>query len=289
VISAYLYQGPIKKWQEKSNKPINPLSGIDINLIDKIEISNLKLTTKLIKTGDNWKIDGTKDFFVKKEVADEMIATLKDAEKSDLELISTNKEKQAEFMTDSQNGLKIKLFTKDKERSSLIIGKPGPDYMSNYLTKSGENSTYLVKILLANVFSREDWRDDTIFSSDKAKITSIRLQYPNRVILIEKKNDKWEAVKPNKFSIKEDKVNPILDIMANLNSNSWPEQSFKGTDLEKNLIIAEAKGEGIQNILMVGKNNGKGQFFAKKGDNDHIYLITKEQKSLLDKKLSDFK
>ena len=37
-----------------------------------------------------------------------------------------------------------------------------------------------------------------------------------------------------------------------------------------------------KNTLMVGDDNGEGLYFAKRGDSDNIYLISEEQRDVLD-------
>jgi hypothetical protein len=59
--------------------------------------------------------------------------------------------------------------------------------------------------------------------------------------------------------------------------------------LEKNQLIVEALGEGVKNILMVGNDNGKGLFYAKKGDSDIIYLISKSDRDGLNQNQAQLK
>ncbi|MBU4026105.1 DUF4340 domain-containing protein, partial [Patescibacteria group bacterium] len=117
----------------------------------------------------------------------------------------------------------------------------------------------------------------------------------------EKLEYEWEGISPYEFSVDENKIDEILNIMSNLIAAKIPEQTFDGTGLEKNLIIAQATGEGIDNILMVGgalqngstalrdygANAEEELYYAKKGDSDNIYLITKEQRDELDKNIKD--
>ncbi len=96
---------------------------------------------------------------------------------------------------------------------------------------------------------------------------------------------------PYSFEVDEDKISEILNIMSSLNAISIPEQIFDNTGLEKNNIIVEATGEEVNNILMIGdaENEEEIRYYAKRGDSDNIYLITKAQRDALDKQIWDLR
>jgi len=75
--------------------------------------------------------------------------------------------------------------------------------------------------------------------------------------------------------------------MSNLTAEKIPAQDFTGTGLEKNLIIVEAAGKEINNTLMIGSANDDDLYYAKTGDNDNIYLITKNEREKIYKKVAD--
>ena len=122
------------------------------------------------------------------------------------------------------------------------------------------------------------------------------MQYPDREFAIEKvKNgdkEEWQGTLPYKFKVSEEKINKILNIMTSLRATRIPEQKFEGTGLEKHLIIVEASGDDVDSVLMVGDTYKDGEeelYYAKRGDSDNIYLITKEQRDELDKTIRDLR
>ncbi|MCG2695676.1 DUF4340 domain-containing protein [Candidatus Parcubacteria bacterium] len=315
IALAYFYQGPFKDWKSDLGKPDNFLAKIDASQIDKIEIIKNGETAVLIKENDKWKIAGTKDFYVEENLADSLNKALGEAISADVELVSSNKDKKSEFKTNLEQGVGVKLFqNEENEIANFVIGKTGNDF-STYVSESNLDETYKIKINLSGLFSRDSWYDKNIFLSDKEKISKIRFQYPDREFIItktqkhentetletEKLEYEWEGISPYEFSVDENKIDEILNIMSNLIAAKIPEQTFDGTGLEKNLIIAQATGEGIDNILMVGgalqngstalrdygANAEEELYYAKKGDSDNIYLITKEQRDELDKNIKD--
>ena len=337
IAIAYLYQGPIKDWRQSLGKPDNFLAIVDINQINKIEIIKNGETTVLEKMGDpsassgqGWKIGGTKDFYVKQDLADSLKNGLNEAVEADIELASGNKEKKSDFQTDLESGVNVKLSQGDGIVADFVVGKRGVDFTSAYISEPESDNTYIIAADISGVFSHGDWYDKTIFSTDKEKISKIRFQYPNREFTIEAVADKkiaeegaenieitkiWEGVLPYKFSVDKEKIDKILNIMSNLTAVEIPEQIFENTGLEKNLIIAQATGEGIDNTLMIGdvyktaeedeglRNGstasaeagdygaiaGEELYYAKRGYSDNIYLITKEQRDELDKRIRDLR
>ncbi len=282
IALAYLYQGPLKNWQANLGKTKSFLADVKIEQINKIEITSAGKTIGLEKQGNKWKIGGTKDFYADTKQVSLALNNLDQAIKADLELISDKQERKKEFNADS-SGIEVKLFGDSKKVSDFVIGKLANDFSSTYIATSDKPSTYLVKVNLYSAFNQTDWRDLTIFSSTKEKITKIRMQYPDREFTMEKKDNIWQGVLPAGFKINQTKIDKILTIMSDLIATAIPEQTFANTGLDKHLIIIQVSGEGIDNVLMIGQANKDNQYFAKKGDSDNVYLITKEQRDELNK------
>lgn len=280
VILAYAYQSPLKKWQNNLGKPKNILAKIKIDLVDKIEIINQEKILTLARENQKWKYDNSKDFYADASVMARVFNELKIAAESPMELVSETQEKKSEFKTDG-SGLEIKIYQPGKV-SDFFIGNMASDYVSSYISLPKSAATYAVKADLAGVFNQTDWRDYTIFSTLAAKINKIRFQYPNREFTIEFKDGKWSGVLPDKFTVKPEKIQSILDIMSDLKAAEIPAQIFTNTGLDKHLIIIEASGEGINNILMIGAASNA-LYYAKRGDSDNIYLISKSERDELDK------
>lgn len=293
VAFAYLYQGPFHDWKSNWGKPENFFAKINIDEISEIEIQSAGKTTILEKDGENWKIKGTKDFYIKKFAQSMLNTALQNAVDSEFELISNVGDKKRDFLTDDQ-GIKVKIYYGDDILSNFIVGKIAPDYESTYISLPDSDDTYSIKINLYSVFSVEEWRDDVIFDSDKENIIKIRFQYPDREFSIAKEEGTWNGIIPYRFGVSDEKIDKILEIMSNLQASEIPEQDFSVTGLEKNLIIIQATGEYIDNTLMVGNKvlnskTGEDKYYVKKGNSDNIYLITKEQRDELDKKILELK
>lgn len=291
IILAYFYQGPIKRWQSNLAQPNNFLAKADVDQINKIEIINNKQETVLEKYKNRWKISGTKDFYVKESLANRLEDGIRKLSKAEIELVSNSKDKKSDFQTGAEKGVKVKLIQDAQVVADFIVGKRGADFMSAYISEANSDNTYIIKSDISGLF-KSDWHDKTIFANEKEKIVKIRFQYPNREFTIEKQSgniEQWHGVLPYKFSVNQDKIDKILNIMSNLTAIKIPEQIFKGTGLEKNLIIVQATGDGVDNTLMIGEDNGEELYYVKKGDIDNIYLIFQEQRDELDKNIWDLR
>ena len=288
----YLWQGPVGEWQANRKKPKNFLAGLDAGKISGMEISNPAVSVKLEKDGDKWKISGTKGFYVKESIMESALSGLKDAVAAKMDIVGENKDNKNKFRTDD-SGTKVVLTGADGTMAEFTVGDMTGDYSGTYVSPLNSDTTYSVKAGLSGSFTRADWYDKTIFAADKEKIDKIRFQYPNREFTLEKAsstnevaNGRWNGVSPYKFSVNQDKAAKILDIMSGLNAAEIPAQTFENTGLEKNNIIVEATGEGINNIIMIGDVvPDKNMYYAKRGDSDNIYLITKEQRDELEKQI----
>jgi hypothetical protein len=287
VAFAWVWSGPIKNWQAGANKERNFLADIILDKVSKIEITKAGNTVALEKTGDKWKVGGTKDFFVGASVSAILNSALSEAGLKEISLAGSSEKKKNAFGTD-ESGTEIKINQEGKV-IDFILGKNTPDFSGSYISPVGSSKTYEIKTDLNSVFVRDEWRDLAILSFSKDQANSIRFQYPGRQFTVEKKDNKWAGVLPKPFSVTESKITEVLGVLANLQAVKIPTQDFKGTGLEKNNIIIQVKGKGFDNTLMIGDCTKDNLCYAKRGDSDNIYLISKTNRDALDKKITDLK
>jgi len=176
------------------------------------------------------------------------------------------------------------------------VGKLASDFTSTYISDADTDNTYALKENIYYAFAPDSWYDKTIFSGNQDNIAKIRFQYPNSEFTIEKATStdengaavtEWEGTVPYSFRVTKDKADGIAALMANLNAAEIPAQTFDGTGLDQHGIIVEATGPGIDNVLMVGgekagSDESNPLYYAKRGDSDNIYLITKDQRDQLE-------
>lgn len=295
IALAFLYSGPVQEWRQQLGRSDNILAGFDFSQVNLISITNNGNTTELEKIGDRWRIVGTNDFYVADNIMNTVINEMNSAVKSEVEVVSENRDKKADFETDELSGIKLTLKQGDTILKELIIGKYTPDYQGSFISEPNIDETYSFKANLRAAFDRDDWYDRTIVKADKESINKLRFQYPTREFTLEKQEDGWVGTLPYKFTVDEEKINGILDLMSDLTAADIPVQDFAGTGLEKNLIIVQASGENIDQTLMAGEARATESedepvlYYAKRGDSDNIYLIEKEKRDLLDQTINSLR
>jgi hypothetical protein len=289
-VVAYIYQGPWQSWQASKNIPKNFLAKVNIDQVNKIIVTKNGETTTLVLNGSRWKIDGTKDFYVSDANAQNVVARLKDLTAAQLEVASTNQAKKADFNTDIASGASVKLEQGSKELASFIVGKVTSDYTGTYLSPASNSGiTYLTKVDVYDAFVQNDWYDKTIFASDKTKINYLKFKNNGKEFDVAKQGDDWYATGTTKVKLNKDKVNGAVDLLASLVATEIPDQKATSTGLAGSQLIVQATGDGVNNTIAVGNDNGQGLFFAKRGDNDNIYLIAKAERDKLNQQIKDLK
>lgn len=283
IVFSYFYQGPFQEWKENNAKPDNFLAEVLSTEVIKVEVTKMGETTTLIKEETGWKVAETKDFYVKDSTADSLGFVLENISKKEMELVSKNEDKKSSFETD-ETGIGVKIVQGDKE-FEFVIGKTTPDFSGSYVSSNGSDKTYKLNLNLS-VFDREEWRDNQMFSFMKERVNKMRFQYPTNQFWVEKVDGEWQGILPYKFPVSMEKIDEILDVVSEMNATKIPAQTFEGTGLEKNSIIVQIVGEGIDETIMVGaekepEDDGDPLYFAKQGKSDNIYLIAKEERDLL--------
>lgn len=281
LILAFVFE-PMKDWAKKIGGPDNFLKKINSEEILKINLEKNGEEISLRREGEKWKIFGTKDFYVKS--SDEIfLSYIEEAIEADLELVSENPDNKSEFGT-GENGVKVSFEDNDKVLVEFIVGDMTEDFSSSYVSLPDSEKTYKIGANLSFLLNRDvnAWYDETIFASEKEVINKIRFQYPRSEFTVEKTEDTWSGTLPYSFSVSDEKIDEILEVMTNLIASDIPAQTFEGTGLENHSIIVEASGDGVSNVLMVGGENEDGYFYAKRGDSDNIYLISPSQKETLE-------
>lgn len=297
VLSAYVFNGPFAEWRKNAGKPKNFVAGFQAGDISRIEVEKngkkLEIEKVSVVTGssteEKWKIAGTKDFYLSKESADKITTSIRELLMAKLSLVSENKDKKKDFEVDD-TGTKVSLKKGDKPVAEFIIGKMTNDFSGVFISQNNIDKIYSVKIVALNfAFSEDNLYNKAIFAADTNNINKIRFQFPGREFTLEKKGDQWVGTLPKSFAVNRAKVDSIVNLMSGLSAAEIPAQTFKGTGLEKHEIIVQATGAGVDNTIIIGSKNDKGLYYAKTGKSDSIYLISKENRDGLNKKIEDLK
>ncbi len=276
----------------------NFVSNLDFSQVDKMEVERTGSSTTLLKQEEGWKVENTKDFYVRESRARDIKKGLNDLAETDFELVSQNKDKKELYHTDLEHGSHIKLYQGEEKLADFVIGRlDSPTVTHTYISRPDSEETYLAQnVQLTAMFLEKDWRSKVIFNNPGEEVKKLRFQYPGEEFVAEKKKtaegkDKWEITEPSFKETTSEKLSQIENLMTNLIATKIPEQSFTGTGLGKHLIIVEARGDGLQNTIMVGESEeteeGQPLYYAKKASSDNIYLITQNERDTLKTSLNE--
>jgi hypothetical protein len=285
ILATIAYKAPLT---QKAQQPeVNILTVDQLNSADEIILESADKNFSIKKEGERWKVSNTKSFYADNEKVSRFLSAIKKTGEESLELVSVSSSKKDQLLP-KNSSIAVTIKKSGNKEIEVVVAK-APSRSGSYISLAGKNETYLTKTDIVTLVGADDWIDLTIFSGNKDDINRLRLQYPGSEFAMEKKDDKWSGVKPFIFPVSSNKIDEILDIMTNLQGVKIPTQDYKGTGLEKNLIIVQASGANINNTIMVGEADKDGNYFAKRGDSDNIYLITKKQRDELVKKINDLR
>ncbi len=302
ITGAYLYVGPYQNRKKSKEGKNNFLSGIDINKINKVEVITADEEAHVIvKKGDSWKY-ADDDWPTEKILMDAMMEKLSNTVDMQWGVASINPEKKSSFDVatpkedSASRGMRVKLYQNQQELAEFIIGRISSSYNSTYFSRPGDDKTYLVKETFIRAFDTESWRDRTIFNLNQEVINTVILKYPKQRVEITDIPDSrgevyWRAVNPYTARLDKEKVEEFLGALAKLEASSIPKQTEQGTGLDNPSLQMQIKGEGIDEIIIIGSTEGEEnkEYFLKKFSDNRIFLISNNVKEKVFKQLSDLK
>lgn len=127
---------------------------LNITRINVIEISKGPRSWKFVKENQKWYKPKAIEPGYHKNVQ-QVLYTFKDLEKD--ELASTNPEKKSVFNVTKEAAIQVALKNGEEQVAKLYIGKRGPDHLSTYVRKEGEDRVWLVKDVLSPIFRPDTW------------------------------------------------------------------------------------------------------------------------------------
>ncbi len=186
LVLAFVYQGPFGDWRKKEKKELNIFSDLNVDNVNKIELSGSKGKKVFVKNASLWQEEGIKNSMLNSQAVDSALSSLKQSKEENPILISELADKQADFETSTEKGYKVVLKNGDEVIKDFVIGKNTNDFRGSYVSETGSNKTYISSINLTSVFGHDDWLNKSIFVAESSPINKIRFQYPSREFTVEK-------------------------------------------------------------------------------------------------------
>ncbi len=213
-------------------------------------------------------------------------------------LISTNPEKQSIFEVDTGKGIIVEVAdNSDKQIGTIIIGKTGADWNSNYIRSKGSNSVYMVRGGVRYAFFTElnRWRDKSILKFDKSSVSRITLaKRDSGTITIVKADtgNPWKIIEPIEHPAKTEEVDGIVDKLASLNAADFQDDPLpdSATSLNNPLLgVTVTFKSGSSRSVIFGKKNSDNKCYVKTDGKDQVFLVYEYNFNQINKKLDDLK
>ncbi|MFH1029888.1 MAG: DUF4340 domain-containing protein [bacterium] len=265
---------------------------VDAKNIDKIEILKAGKAVLIENHEGVWKIISQNGFIADQEAIGSLISEALDLNR--YILASQNAEKFSDFEVDDAKGTNIKLYEDSKEIANFYIGKAGPDFDSTYFRLTGDNNVYLSKGYVRYYFDKDEWRDLVIYDFEAENATKIALKYRNVSdnVILEKIGDAWKIEGIEAKDADKSKVEQILNTLSKLRANDVEynktpkECGFGSAPLAVRLELADG---GKRNLIIGGKpSDEEDKYYAKREEDDTIYILNKTTVDNLMKKAGDF-
>ncbi|MFC1613172.1 DUF4340 domain-containing protein [Patescibacteria group bacterium] len=259
--------------------------------IDKIEIISDGKTSIIEKQDNIWKVISDHSFIADQEA---VASIIEESLKFNKYIVaSENKEKIKIFEVDEEKGVNVKIYCQGEEKANFYVGKPGPDYDSNYVRFANEDIVYLSKGYVGYYFKKEDWRNLTIYNFEAEQVNKAALKYRdvNNNVLMDKIDDKWQINAPYIKEADKSKVETFLNTLAKLKAVDVEyEKTLKdaGFAISPIVVRLELEDGSKRNLLVGGKLDGEDKYYIKREEDNTVYVVNKSIVDNLMKKAEDF-
>lgn len=164
---------------------------IDSAIINKIEVRKGFTDITFEKNGDNWKITEPVNYLADQEAIHSLLSGASKLKINSL--ISSNPAKQTLFQVDTITGTQLSFHNIKGKIISIIVGKMGPSYLESYIRGTNSDDVYLAEGLNSWIINKElrDWRDKTIFKTEKDSITQLYFESEKEKFITKKLENKW--------------------------------------------------------------------------------------------------
>ena len=183
-----------------------------------------------------------------------------------LSLAGDNPQKHGFFETNDV-GMHIKLFDKNgKILANFFLGKAGPAFLEGYIRKEGENEVYLTNRFLRPNFPAtvDNWRDHKFWDTAAANITGLQVEEGKKTFSLKKTEGKWPSPE----------VLQLIEQLSKVTAVGFAEPETKEMGFDKPTLKMTLSTVANPYVLTVGRQNASHQYYARKGNDLQIYLIS---------------
>jgi len=288
AVGAYLVEKPRMEREQAIREGRIAVAKLFPNLskdsISKIVIDDGLMVTTIRKgEADNWEVSGDGENFWKSQ-ADKIDEVLKNITEDLTEdtITSESADKHAKFEVTAELGTTVEVYTSgDIPAGKFFVGKQGPDYISTYVRRDGDDRVYRIPIQLNTIYGRElnGWRDKHLWEFDPSLVTEAYFKFGENAYRVRKDGADWTLLEPEEAKANGVKIESELKSLSELEGAGYSDKSLEETGLEE--------PESEIHLTFADGSEIKAFFSAEDSGYYHAYIEGK-QESILRVPTSDF-
>ncbi|MFQ5702655.1 MAG: DUF4340 domain-containing protein [Gemmatimonadales bacterium] len=238
------------------------------NGVDTVTIVRSRDTTRLLRNGDDWTVNG---FKASNLVIKRLFNALKDS--NEAELVSTSSLVHKRMQVDDSAGISVRLVSGGDELASLVFGKRGQQYNSSYVRMNGQDYVYLYLGTLTSLVRQtvDEWRDKTVVMVEPDSVGRIVARRGARRYTLSKRGDEWLVGRVTADSAA---VRRLLGQYDSLQANGFAtEQQADSLDFARPVRTIALLGSGGDTLAHLVFDSTSSAFWVRKASGGTIYKI----------------
>ncbi len=190
-------------------------------------------------------------------------------------LVSTNPENHTTYEV-GDTGVAVDIKQDDGTTVSMIVGKPGTDFMSTYIRRDGADETYRIPVYLRTKVDRggRTWRKETFLDIPQSDIARVTLKGEHTAVM-ENVGGSWKMIEPFRGTVDPSLQSVIVSSLSKLRSTGFADTvsvAAAGLDSPTQTMEIETK-DGTKHFVEIGYTNERQQTYTRLQGDDQIYLV----------------
>jgi len=264
----------------------NPYSFIEKSLVTfkeedvtAIESRDGKAEVRVVRDSDNagqWKFKNPENGTVDSATVNTLLLDLQEARIQ--KFAPSNKLELFGLDTPQKE---IAIFKKDGSEIKLQLGNSGKDKQHSFVTRSVDQSIVELNTeTVRKIFrSRDEFKDKKLLKFDPEQVAHIKIEYPDKTFELDKQDNQWVLVKPEKL----DDLKPFVgkDILWTLNNLEYetklnPKEVTEATGLEKPhlvLTLSDRENHSLGQLTIGQRMKNQPLLYSQLAGNPALYPI----------------
>lgn len=190
---------------------------------ERITVSGPSDWVALVREPLGWMIEGEPRRHADDSKVSEALQKISELTTSDL--VSMIPDKHEVFEVNAEKGTRVTAAAgSDLVLADLVIGKPGPDFMSSYVRKADGSDVYLSGHGLSFALRPDEafWRDRKLMSFSTEDVTRLSVECREAAFVVTRDGDGgWRLTAPDELAADTSEVEKLLGHLANLNASGF--------------------------------------------------------------------